>query len=225
MTDYSNANKNKAAEAETTSRPQKQVEKVVVGEVVIRKKGIGRKFKDLVVSADLKGIAIYLVLNRVVPSVKNMIYDTWVEGGNRILFPNSTPNRPIIDPRGMLQRTVFNYQSPISRSSSIPLGQPRNAPAREIGPRASSHPAVQNVRPGEQYVFASKEDAIRVLDTLREALDKYEEPISLGDLYEAMGLPSSHVDQKWGWTTLAEVKVLQSREGYLLDFPPSEPIV
>lgn len=232
MTDYSkSSNKPEPKDDEAAEKPpEKRIEKVGDGVVVVRKKGIGRKTKDLIMSADLKGVAKYLLLERVIPNIRVMIYDAWVEGGNRVMFPGA-PKRPMLDPRSAVGRAVFNYNGIASGGSSnrsgIPLrGDPRMAPTREIGPRASMMGRAQATRAGEQYLFMDKDFAVRVISTLREALDKYETPISIADLYEAMGQqsPNGHVDQKWGWTNLANVKLLQSSEGFILDFPPSEQI-
>ena len=44
------------------------------------------------------------------------------------------------------------------------------------------------------------------------------------DLYDLTGLPSAHVDNKWGWTYLTNTEIRQIRDGYLLDLPPMEEI-
>jgi hypothetical protein len=47
---------------------------------------------------------------------------------------------------------------------------------------------------------------------------------SVTDLHDLVGLPSTYVDNKWGWENLSYANVRQIREGYLLDLPPVEPI-
>lgn len=230
MPDYSKSSNNRKKEEENGEEPTKserRIEKVVTEEVVVKKHGIGRKFKDVVRSVDVKGVGKHVLLAVILPLTKKMVYDAWVESGNRVIFPNA-PRRPMIDAQGV-QRSIFNYggmsNNPISRSSSIPLGTGRLAPPREIGPRASS--IVQHASVGgEQYIFSNRDDAVRVLETLRNNLDMYEEPISLLDLYDAMGREDLGMptDRKWGWNDLSNVKVLQSRDGYILDFPKAEPI-
>jgi hypothetical protein len=48
--------------------------------------------------------------------------------------------------------------------------------------------------------------------------------VSLADLFDTVGLPATHVDNKWGWTNLASVEVRQVREGWQISFPPLEEI-
>ena len=72
-------------------------------------------------------------------------------------------------------------------------------------------------------ILASREEAELVLERLLDIISKYE-VASLADLYDLTGLPSSHVDNKWGWTYLNNTEIRQVRDGYLLDLPPLEEI-
>ena len=58
---------------------------------------------------------------------------------------------------------------------------------------------------------------------MNDIIDTYE-VVTVADLNELVGFPTNHVDNKWGWSYLADVQVRQIREGYLIDFPPAEPI-
>jgi len=62
-----------------------------------------------------------------------------------------------------------------------------------------------------------------VVERLIDILDKYE-VVSLADLYDLLGLPTSPIDNKWGWTVLKQVEIRQTREGYLIELPPLEEI-
>lgn len=239
MPDYSKSSNNQSkkpkpdkAEGEedtvTPDKPERQIPKVVEGEVVIKKPGLGRKVKDIVLAIDVKDIGRDVFRNVIVPFTAKMAYSAWVESGSRVFYPNA-PRRPMIDAREA-QKTIFDYSgfsrgNPISRSSSIPLNGGRPAPPRETGPRVGSISQHASVG-GEQFMFSNREDAVRVLDVLREALDMYDEPISLADVYDASGLEglSTPVDRHWGWKDLSNVRLLQSNNGYILDFPKAESI-
>ena len=71
--------------------------------------------------------------------------------------------------------------------------------------------------------MASKSDADTVVENLVNVVDIYE-VVSVADLNELLGLPTSHVDHKWGWTNLASIEVRQVRDGWLIAFPPLEEI-
>ncbi len=55
------------------------------------------------------------------------------------------------------------------------------------------------------------------------SIEQYE-VVSVSDLNELLGLPSSHVDNKWGWTNLSTIDTKQVREGFRISFPPLEEI-
>lgn len=62
-----------------------------------------------------------------------------------------------------------------------------------------------------------------VLERLNDIIDRYE-VASVADLHELVGLPTTHVDNKWGWENVRYAEVRQIREGFLLDLPPAMPI-
>lgn len=72
-------------------------------------------------------------------------------------------------------------------------------------------------------ILVSRDEAQLVLDTLIDIIDTYEFA-SVADLYDLAGLPTTYVDNKWGWGSLQYAEVRQVREGYLLDLPNVEPI-
>jgi hypothetical protein len=62
-----------------------------------------------------------------------------------------------------------------------------------------------------------------VVDNLFELVSRYESA-TVADLYELVGLNSTHTDHKWGWTDLHGAGVTRIRGGYLLDLPEPEPL-
>jgi hypothetical protein len=62
-----------------------------------------------------------------------------------------------------------------------------------------------------------------VLERLSDIIEQYA-VASLADLHELAGIPTTHVDNKWGWESLRFAEIRQIREGYLLDLPPAEAI-
>lgn len=75
----------------------------------------------------------------------------------------------------------------------------------------------------QQVVLSSKEDAKRVLEGMKDIIIKYKN-VSWSDFYELVGLPSTYINTKRGWTDLTGVKVLQVSKGFVLGLPPEEEI-
>lgn len=204
MQDYT-GNSKKAKE--TPKVPAKNVEKVVVGEVVVQKKSLGRKFRDLFIEADFKSVVSYVASDVLLPAARNMIVDSATKGIERMMYGESAVRR-----RNYGHGSRITYNNPINR------GYRDSAPSRRTMPTRS----IQRSR--EDFVLSSREEAELVLERMNDIIDTYE-VVSVADLNDLVGHPTSHVDNKWGWVDLGHVQIRQIREGYLIDFPPAEEIV
>jgi hypothetical protein len=67
----------------------------------------------------------------------------------------------------------------------------------------------------------SRVSAELVLDRMYEVIEEYGY-VTLRDLRELVGLPSTYLDDRFGWTELygSQTHIIQAREGYVLDLPP-----
>ena len=192
--------------------PKEKVEKVVSGEVVKRNKSLGRKFKELFFDGQFKSAAQYIVTGVLLPSLKNMVVDATTKGVERMVYGENAPRRT---PTSILDygRPKISYNQPIERmmqkgrSVMLPDQPPIANARRDIG----------------EIIVASREEAELVLERLTDIVDKYE-IASVADLLDLLGLPSTFVDNKWGWTSLGHSGVRQIREGYLLELPTIQPL-
>lgn len=213
----SNKAREEAAEREENTEkpevPEKNLEKVVTGNVTIKKKTMGRRFRELFFGADFKEVMNFVYEERVIPSVKTALYEAIVGGSERALWGltrrPTTHQHPGMRPRAQ-------YQTSTPRQESI-------RPDTVRLPHQPPHPSRVNKREANDIVFASKADAQQALDVLVECVYKYE-MTSLADLYELAGLPVSPIDQRWGWTNLSTASIRQIRDGYLLELPQMEEI-
>lgn len=207
--DYqSNSHKNKA-QGEKPSKEDKKIEKIVTGEVVEKKKNIGRKFKDIFFGGDFKTAAGYVAGDIILPSLRNMFADAAKGAVDRVIFGESAYSRRRVHE----MRPRVSYNNPIRRD-------PRDSRTVYL-PDQPPHPYRQNRREANDIIIGNREEAEAVVERLIDIVDQYDEA-TLADLYELLGLPHNHVDQKWGWTFLKNAEVRQTRDGYLLDLPPLE---
>lgn len=209
--DYAGNTRKERDKAEKKEKPK--VEKVVTGEIVQKPKGVGRKFKDVFFGGDAKQAAGYVAADVLLPALRNLIVDMVTKGLENLVYGQSR-RRP---PGG-----GYNYSA---RYQGVqydrPLMDPRDPRTRSpmsIAPRGRTNRHEMN-----DIVIASKEEAELVVERLSDILDKYD-VVSLADLYDLLGLGTSHIDNKWGWTYLGNVQVRQIRQGYLLELPPLEEI-
>jgi hypothetical protein len=190
-------------------KPEKEpIEKVVTVDAIQRKRSLGYRFKSIFFRGEFKSAARYVLTDVLLPSLKNLVVDAGTEGLKRSVYGDSYRRT-----RPELGRTSrFSYNTPVDRGY-----RPRMLPDQPpyVTPRRQ-----QDV--GE-LILVSRSEAETVVERLGDIIDKYD-VASLADLYDLVGLPSTHVDNKWGWSNLAYAHIRQIREGYLIDLPPVEPL-
>lgn len=185
-------------------------EAVVVNEVVVRKKSVGRKIKDVFFGGDFKNAARYVAAEVALPAFRNMIVDTTTKGIERVIFgperSASRSSRPSYS-----GRTVYN--APVSRNQYTSVMLPHQPPYLSKNARMDLG----------DLIFTSREEAEAVLEMLGDIIDK-EKVATKMELMEICGRPTQYTDQKWGWSFIGAAEIIQIREGWLLELPPMEPI-
>jgi hypothetical protein len=193
-------------------KPEKQIEKVVTGEVVQKPKTIGRKFKDIFFGGDLRAASRYVAGDVLLPALRNLLVDMTSKGIERIVYGESGYRRR--SPVDYRPRVSYNtsYSSPLSRDPRL---------TRPLLPDQAGNRQLR--KESVDLILGTKEEAERVVEQLIDIIDKYD-VVSWADLCELVGWPSSAVDNKWGWTYLTNVDIRQTRDGYLIDLPTMEAI-
>lgn len=211
---------------EPGSKPEKKVEKVVSGEVLKRPKSIGRRFTEIFSGNGFKTASKFVMIDILFPALRNLIYDTGNEGLRRMqdglrrsIYKDNSSNRQ----RFSEYRPRIQYNNPINRFARDPR-DPRELRDRTayLPNQPPYSPRGARIQVGD-LILVSRAEAEIVLERLIDIIDKYE-VASVADLYDLVGLPTSYIDNKWGWSMLTNVEIRQVREGYLIDLPPVEPI-
>lgn len=192
--------------------PKKDIQKVVTVDAVQRKKPFGRRFKEIFFGGDARSSAKYVVTDVLLPALKNMVVDAGTEGLKRTVYGESYLRRRQEYGRPRVSyNNMDRFNPPVDRYSRRPTMLPDQPPLstrrQDVG----------------ELILHSREEAETVIERLSDIVDKYD-VATIADLHELVGLPSSYVDNKWGWTVFKYATVRQIREGYLLDLPPVEPI-
>ena len=73
-------------------------------------------------------------------------------------------------------------------------------------------------QPKESFCFGTREEGEKVIDTLKELLEKYG-AVSVADLKDLIGMPSTYRENRRGWTDLKTASLKRTRYGYSLVFP------
>jgi hypothetical protein len=187
---------------------EKDITPVVSGNAVRRKKSLRKQFSETFVAGDAKTAMRYVAFDVLLPAAKDMVVESFTQGIEKLIFGDSrrrgsTP--PMAGPTGYVS---YNRYSMGGRSSG---------PSRALSRQARSR---HNF---DEIILADRVEAEEVIDKLFELVSRYESA-TVADLYELVGLSSTHTDHKWGWADLHGAGVSRIRGGYLLDLPEPEPL-
>ena len=183
--------------------PEKKVEKVVVGKVVQRKKGLASRLGGTFFSEDREGVMQFVVMEVLLPAAKNMISDAVSQGLERLLF-------------GELRARSRNDR-PGGYISYNKVRRPAIPEYGTIGSRARAQHDFQDI------IFETRGEAEDVLDGLRSLIGQYE-LATVADLYTMSDITPDYTDDKWGWEDLSTAMVRHVRGGYVIQFPRARSI-
>lgn len=192
-----------------TSPPEeKKVERIIEGRVTRRKKPLGKKFGDVFMAGDTTSVGQYVMLEVVLPAIKDMIVDAGREGLERLIFGEN---------RVGSRRTIS--KSPTGYTNYSKISKPVRDPRPPISRQARAK------HDFEEIVLETRREADEVLEQMVNFLEKFD-VVAVADLYGFIGETPNFADEKWGWTKqdFTSARVQRVRDGYLLDLPKPEPI-
>lgn len=201
MNDFKpNSHKHKEENRKTND---KKIEKVVKGTVKTKKKNQIQKLAGNILSEDARTVKSYILMDVLVPSIKDAIEDI-VTNGIRMLLRGETGVRS----RGSsgISKISYNkaYESRNRRNSS---------PARR--------PVGYNL---DDIILDSRGEAEEVLSHMDDLIETYG-IVSVADLYDLVGYTEgTYNDNKWGWTNIRTAEPIRVGDGYLLKLPRVCPI-
>ena len=211
MDEFPSNSKYVAKKTEKTDAKPEKLEKIVTGEVVQRKKPLGKRMAETFIGGDAQSVGSYVLMDVLIPAAKDTIADAVSQGIERMLFGEvrSTSRRT----GGKPSNGYVSYNR-YSNSTAHPA-------LRKDEPQVSRrNRATHNF---EEIILATRPEAEEVIDRLFDLVSRYESA-TVADLYELVGVSSNYTDDKWGWTNLQGASAVRIREGYLLDLPKPEPI-
>ena len=179
-----------------TEVSEKRVESVVTDTTKIktRKRGLASKFASAFFSEDIKTIKDWVVMDVIIPSIKDAISNTV----DMILF-GSTHNRK---PQGQY-----------GNASYVSYNNYYNKPRQQTAARNDEIDY-------QEIIYPTRGDAEGVLGSMCDLIVDYGS-VSIADLYDLVGKAqySNHTDNKYGWRDLSSASVKRVREGYILSLP------
>lgn len=190
---------------------RKNIERVTAGTVTRKKKSLRKQFSETFVAGDMRTAMRYVMFDVLLPAAKDMVVEAGSAGIEKLIFGESRRRRSVSSP----QAGATGYVS-YNRYSG-PMGSGLSAAQRVMTRQARAR------HDFDEIVLDSRVEAEEVIDRMFDLVSRYESA-TVADLYELVGLASTHTDHKWGWTDLRGSGVSRIRDGYLLDLPDPEPL-
>ena len=175
----------------------------VSGKVIVRKKGIFKKFLETIFSDDPESVKTYVVQEVLIPNVKKAISDIVSNGTDILLYGESRRPKQSGNPSG----SRISYSS-YSNYYSQPTRTDTKKESNDFG---------------QDIILESRSSAESVLMQLEEAISRYK-MVSVADLNDILGITGAFTDNKYGWYDLSSAQIVRVREGYLIKLPRVKPL-
>ena len=188
---------------EQKASSEKKIEKVVQGEVKTKKKSEIQKLGSIFISEDVNNVKDYILMDVLVPSIKNAIYEL-VTGSLDMIFFNGQGNL-----KKKSQSSTVSY--------SRYYDQKRDTDRGYSGTRTATGYDYNDI------ILETRGEAEDVLDRMSELIDTYGQ-VTVADLYDLVGITGNYTDNKYGWVNIRNAEPIRVRNGYLLKLPKAIPV-
>ena len=193
---------NSFATREARDRDRERLEKVTTGNVIKKKKSLGRKILDTFLSDKIDEVGDYIRYNVIGPGAKNLVYEIFMSTLSMMFWGDARMGRDRGRDRG--GRTAYDRAYDNRRDASR---ERMRRPAYDY----------------DDIFFETREDAERVLDRLYDTLERYGKA-RVADLYDAAGISAegNYTVNYYGWFSLRGSGVYPTSEGWAIDLPKCE---
>lgn len=198
----------------TASAEEKPV--AIEGKVTRRRPSMGKRMATLF-ATEGQSFGEHLVEQVIIPTIKSTILTVIAQSGDALrmsfesmLFPGQTP-KPGQPPRASYPGSGPTPYNTFANQNATPTVRREGGTYQPV--RRSN--VVDNL-------FIETSDR-RVPDGILQELDyriTRQGHCSVGEYYEAGGMQSTSTDHTWGWRDIADARVNQVRDGFLIIMPP-----
>lgn len=195
-----NSNRYKNEQAALPASDKKKVEKVVKGDVKLKKKAeISKAF----IAEDIRNVGSYIVMDVLIPAAKKALSDIVANGIDMLLYGETG--------RRNKRSTTSDYVSY------------RNYSDRDRD-RDRKYEGSRSVLTYRDVTIDSRAEAHEVLERMNEIIEEYTQ-VSIADLNEMLGITGHYTDNNYGWYSLRTASVEMARGGgWELRLPKAQPL-
>ena len=180
---------------------REKLEKVIKGTAKTKKNEI-RKLRDVFISEDVKSVKSYILMDVLVPAIKDAIEDI-VTNGIRMVLRGETSARKSSSASKISYNRI--YDSKINNDRF----------ARDSSPSLRYS--------YDDIILESRGEAEDVITRMEEIIEEYGF-VRVADLYDLVGITGDYTDNKYGWTSIRSAEPVRVRNGYMLRLPRAVPL-
>ena len=180
---------------------REKLEKVIKGTAKTKKNEM-RKLRDVFISEDVKSVKSYILMDVLVPAIKDAIEDIVTNGIRMVL-------------RGETSARKSSSASKISYNRIYDNKRDNDRFARD------SSPSIRYSY--DDIVLESRGEAEDVITRMEEIIEEYGF-VRVADLYDLVGITGDYTDNKYGWTNIRSAEPVRVRNGYMLRLPRALPL-
>ena len=185
--------------------PKKKFGKVVRGKVTLKEQNDIQKIANDFLAEDLKTVKDRIIAEYLIPMLKNGLCSIFNSAISIALWGNDRS-----------RSSSTNYSSSSRQRNSYDRYYQDGQSSR---PGTSGRPA----RTLQNLDFEVRYDADSTLNEMYDALRKYKQ-VSVGDLWDMMGVSNESTDYNYGWYNLNEAYIKGIPGGYRLVLPRPIPL-
>ena len=180
---------------------REKLEKIIKGTAKTKKNEM-RKLRDVFISEDVKSVKSYILMDVLVPAIKDAIEDIVTNGIRMVL-------------RGETSARKSSSASKISYNRIYDNKRDNDRFARD------SSPSIRYSY--DDIVLESRGEAEDVITRMEEIIEEYGF-VRVADLYDLVGITGDYTDNKYGWTSIRSAEPVRVRNGYMLRLPRAVPL-
>lgn len=179
------------------TKKDEKLKPVVKGKVKKKGKSFGEKIVSNFINEDVGDVKGYLVADVLIPTVKKTLIDVI-----KMFFYGKT-------------------SAPGNGSEIVSYNSMSRGRIYQMGP--SNQKTRMPKRTFDDIWFEDRGDVELVVDNLNIVMSTYG-VVSVADLFELAGQDSMFTDNRYGWTDLGAMQVINNGNGWVLKMPPPRPI-
>lgn len=191
------------------NKPEKNIQKIVAGSVMHKKKGLGTKFAETFLGDTVDSVSDYVLKDIIIPAGLNMassIMDEFlniIRGGTDMMLFGESRSRHKYRSGGRAGGT--NYSTIANNVRGV-----ISSPGRATNISKVNNAAVNQI---DDVLLDNRGDVELVLDKMQDIIEEYGF-VSVADLYEMVGKNHTFADQNHGWSVLDRSSVIRNRDGW-----------